>query len=45
MWVTIVLPQSIFGLNSPFAFTGSTLIGLGIGLMMTSILSTFRRRK
>jgi len=38
-------PVSVFGYTSVFAFTGSIIGGLGLGLILTSILSTIERRR
>jgi len=36
-------PVSVFGVTSVFAFIGCTLGGLGLGLIITSVLSTSRK--
>lgn len=34
-------PQSVFGATSVFAFIGCMMGGIGLGLILTSILSVF----
>ena len=38
-------PQSVFGPPSVFAFIGCIMGGIGLGLVMTAVLSAFNRRR
>lgn len=41
----LFFPQSIFGAPSVFAFIGCIMGGIGLGLILTSILSVFGGRR
>jgi hypothetical protein len=41
----LFFPQSIFGVTSVFAFIGCMMGGIGLGLILTSILSVFGGRR